>query len=111
MGKSNFLDVKSKTGGCVRYLGSKKEKVKAEIAAKSSVAEKAERDGPLFVAAHAGCGYCRTAIINSKGQVIKVAVAPIKIYEHGIFTEMSSENIWTIMVKLIRVSHIFNLVT
>lgn len=111
MGKSNFLDVKSKTGGCVRYLRSHKEKVEAENAAKSTVPEEAKTNGPLFVAGHAGVGYCRTAIVDSKGKVIKIAVAPVKVYEHGIFSEMSSENIWTLMVKLIRVSRMFNLVT
>lgn len=62
-------------------------------------------DRPIFIAAHVGSGFCRAAAICSQGKVLRWVEAQYSLHQSGVFVETSSELVWNIIVKCVKVGH------
>lgn len=72
--------------------------------------EKIRVDRPIFIAAHVGSGYCRVAAICSQGKVLRWVEAQYGLHQSGVFVETSSEIVWNIIVKCVKVCHPVSLI-
>ncbi|KAH1015300.1 FGGY carbohydrate kinase domain-containing protein isoform X1 [Dendroctonus ponderosae] len=63
--------------------------------------DQVQNDEIKLVAAHVGSGYCRAALVSIKGELVKLAAMPYKVFHQGVFSEASSESIWNTLVKCI----------
>lgn len=71
--------------------------------------EKIRVDRPIFIAAHVGSGFCRVAAICNQGKVLRWVEAQYSLHQSGVFVETSSEIVWNIIVKCVKVPGIASL--